>query len=166
MLKKIFTPTRLGVILAILLIAGVVGGVALYSNRSPLSASPQIMTMDPRIIANLTTIPDAAPLSGAAAAEVNELHTLVKACVDYSPERLTQMEQHIEWLLNPAKLSRDMILALGPNPTGRLIFGMASYTSTQWRLKGRPPDSCLLPIGRMLNTMLVAAGEEPMAIFD
>jgi hypothetical protein len=43
---------------------------------------------------------------------------------------------------------------------------MASYTSIQWRLNDRPPDSCLVPISTLLNEMLVAAGEPSFSLVD
>jgi hypothetical protein len=43
---------------------------------------------------------------------------------------------------------------------------MATYTSIQWNLVDNIPNSCLLPIGKLLNEMLIAAEEEPFPIFN
>jgi hypothetical protein len=127
-------------------------------------ANQRRMTLEPQIITNLTQLPQATPLSGEAATQISSLKALVDACPDYTAERRDQMAQHLEWLQNPATIPPDIIIALGGNPVGRLIYGMASYTSIQWRLNERPPDSCLLPIAELLNQMLTAAGEEPFPL--
>lgn len=125
-----------------------------------------VATMDPAIIANLTALPDAPPLSGEEAQAVQTIADAVTACPDYSTERRRQMEQHIFWLNQPSQIPPDIILALGPNPTGRLIYGMAIYTSTEWRLQERPNPSCLLDIGLQLNTLLVANDEPALTIYE
>jgi hypothetical protein len=132
---------------------------------TPGQAQP-VMTLNPQVVINLTELPQATPLSGAEAETWNEFRATVEACDAYSPERRFQMEQHIQWLLDPSDMPPDVILAMDGHPTERLVFGMAGYTSTQWRLDGRPPDSCLVPIGRALNNMLVAMGEPPFSIYD
>lgn len=152
-------------LLALLVV--IVGMIATAGGAAPTpTAPPQSFTLDPRIIVNLTELPQATPLSGAAATTWEMLRKIVRECDDYSPQRLSQMEQHIDWLLNPSTIPADIILALGPNPTGKLIFGMATYTASEWRLGGRQPDSCLPAIGWLLNEMLVEAGEEPFSVYD
>ena len=158
-------PSGLTTGLVIVLLVVVIILAQVLGNGRPQSAG-QRMTLEPQIITNLTQLPVATPLSGDAASQVQELRTLVAACPDYTPERRSQMEQHIQWLLHPAQIPGDITIALGTNPTGRLIFGMATYTSIQWSLEDRPTDSCLLPIGYMLNEMLIAAGEEPFDVFN
>jgi hypothetical protein len=91
---------------------------------------------------------------------------MIAGCAEYSPERRAQMEQHMAWLENPSDIPPDIRIALGQNPPGQLVFGMATYTSIQWRLNERPSESCLIPIGRLLNDMLVALGEPPFSIYD
>lgn len=157
-----------GAAVTVVIIVAIAVGIILlqFSGSSmPSSDSVPVMTLDPQIAVNLTRIPESIPLVGDAADEINRLKALVDACADYSAERRAQMEQHIAWLLNPATIPGDIIIALGANPPGKLVYGMATYTSIQWRLDERPPDSCLLPIGVMLNDMLTAAGEEPFSIF-
>lgn len=126
----------------------------------------QMMTLDPVVIANLTAFPQATPLSDEDAGIWNDFLGQVTACDDYTPERRVQMEQHLQWLIDPSDMPPDVIMAMGGNPTERLIFGMAAYTSTQWRLAERQPDSCLIPIGLALNEMLVALGENPISVYD
>jgi hypothetical protein len=134
---------------------------------TPVTGQPTpVMTLDPQTVNNLTALPQATPLSGMEADVWNTLRDQVAACEDYSPERRRQMEQHIEWLIDPSDMPPDVIVAMGGDTTERLIFGMAGYTSIQWRLNDRPPDSCLVPIGRALNDMLVAVGDPPFDIYD
>jgi len=139
----------------------------LVRDDSVAPTQPQpVMTLEPQIVVDLTELPQATPLSGAEATAWNDFRAQVDACDAYSPERRRQMEQHIQWLLDPSDMPPDVILAMSGHPTERLIFGMAVYTSTQWRLDNRPPDSCLVPIGRALNNMLVSLGEPPLDIYD
>ncbi len=141
---------------------------SLQSTTPPTtSGSSQIIaTPDPTIIANLTQMPSAEPLTGPAAEALAVIDDAVTACAEYSPERRGQMQQHIFWLYQPNQIPPDMILALGTNPTGRLIYGMAIYTSTEWRLAQRPRPSCLLDIGLQLNELLIANNEEPLTIYE
>lgn len=154
-------------VLIIVAIGAAIIAVQLISSAAPApTPTGQRMTLDPQIITNLTQMPDALPLSGEAAAEFENLKTLVEACPDYIPARLSQMQQHIQWLLNPAAIPPDIIIALGSDPPTRLIYGMASYTAIQWQTGVQSPDSCLLPIGRILNDMLSAVGEARFPVFD
>jgi hypothetical protein len=154
--------------LIIFLISLVMVGVVVVNRQSPTTsfARPaQVKTLEPQVIANLTSIPQSAVLTGELAEQVNQIQMMLNDCPAYSTERREQMQQHIDWLLNPSQLPRDMILALGSNPTGKLIVGMATYTLSDWGLKGRPVESCLLTIGQQLNNMLSATGETPFAEF-
>lgn len=157
---------------ALALLAGVILFIILaiipnYPQNRAARPQPQVMaTLDPAIIANLTRIPNAQPLTGVEAQALNDLKAQVDACDGYSDERRLQMEQHIRWLLNPSTIPAEVLIAAGPNPLGRLIFGMAGYTSTEWRLQNRPANSCLIAVGRTLNNLLVAAGEAPFTIYD
>jgi hypothetical protein len=159
-----------GAILAgivLLMVLSTVVFVLLNNGDSSSSSQPQpVMTLDPQTIINLTQLPQATPLSGADADTWNEFRAKVDACDAYSPERRRQMKQHIQWLIDPSDMPPDVIVAMGGNVTERLIFGMAGYTSAQWRLNNRPPDSCLVPIGRALNDMLVALGDSPIDIYN
>lgn len=157
---------------ALVILAGVILFIVLaiipnYPQNRAAQPRPQVVaTLHPEVIANLTSIPRAAPLSGVEAQQLHDLKARIDGCQSYSDERRTQMEQHIRWLLAPATIPSEILIAVGPNPIGRLIFGMAGYTSTEWRLQNRPAESCLIAIGRLLNDMLVAAGESPLTIYD
>lgn len=157
---------------ALVILAGVILFIVLaiipnYPRNRAAQPQPQVVaTLDPTIIANLTQIPNSAPISEIEAQQLADLKTQVDACASYSEERRGQMEQHIRWLLEPSTIPPQILIALGPNPIGRLIFGMAGYTSTEWRLQDRPASSCLIAIGRTLNDMLAAAGEPPFTIYD
>ena len=158
-----------GAILAgigLLMVLSIVVFILVRDDGAPSGQPQPVMTLDPLIVNNLTELPQATPLSGAEADTWNELRAKVDACDAYSPERRLQMEQHIQWLLDPSDMPPDVILAMGGHPTERLIFGMAGYTSIQWRLDNRPPDSCLVPIGRALNQLLVDLGEPPFDVYD
>lgn len=161
-------PAR-GRVWSLLITLGIIGVVAVVVVGAQLAGAPDAptppaaLTLDPQIRLNLTQLPQATPLTGEAAAELLALQRLVAACPDYAPERRSQMQQHLAWLQNPASIPPDMIIALGANPTGKLLYGMATYTSIQWRLNDRPAESCLVPIAEMLDTMLVAAGEPPFS---
>jgi hypothetical protein len=126
----------------------------------------QRMTLEPAVIDNLTDFPSAPTLVGELADQIHLLQTRLDACSDFGSERRSQMQQHIDWLLNPSTIPRDILIALGANPNARLIFGMATYTSIEWGLRDKSTDSCLLPIGQMLNQMLTAQGEPPLPEFE
>lgn len=158
------------ILLSILLIAIALVAVllALSAMQPPATEPTQslIMTVDPTIQANLTQMPDATPLSDEDAQIYRDLQASVDACDDYSTERRSQMTQHITWLIDPSDIPADVLLAFGQNPQSTLVFGMAGFTSTQWRLLERPADSCLIAIGRDLNTLLIANDREPFTIYD
>ncbi len=149
--------------------------VLFFVNQRNATATPasftaptpaQMMTLVPEVAANLTRMPQLPELTGELADQVRGLEQQVAACPDYGTERRRQMQQHIDWLLAPATLPQNMIIALGTNPTGKLVFGMATYTTAEWSLIARNPDSCLLPIGSYLNQLLLATGESVFAEFE
>lgn len=150
------------------LVTCVLVGLSIISRGRPAAptAAPIISTADPQVITNLTALPNQIALTGDLAAQITQLDEAVDNCPDYSAERRSQMQQHITWLLDPSQIPDDIRMAFGANPAGRLVFGMATYTSIEWRLQDRPQDSCLLPIGRTLNTLLTAAGETPFPEFE
>lgn len=135
--------------------------VGITSQNTPA----QIMTAAPELIANLTAIPQDIALSGDLAEEINRLEAQVKNCADYGPERRRQMEQHLIWLRDSSTMPREVALGIAANPVGRLIFGMATFTSAEWKLHNHAAASCLLPIGRQLNILLAQTSEEPFAEF-
>lgn len=154
--------------LAFFLVTCLIVGYALISRQrsvSPSATPAQSMTLEPQIIDNLTRIPQSVVLTGDLAEQVRQIQTMLDDCPSYSDERRSQMQQHIDWLLTPSEIPRDIILALGANPTGKLILGMATYTLSDWGLQNQPAQSCLLTIGQSLNNMLLASGETPLDEF-
>ncbi len=147
------------------IIIAAIGFVAVVMLVSADREAPtgQSMTLEPAIIANLTALPVATPMSNQ---DLDAWDEMVQGCEDYSPERRSQMEQHIEWIQDPASIPPNVVVALGQNTSGRLVYGMASYTSIQWRLNDRPEDSCLISIGRRLNEFLVTLDEERIDVYD
>ncbi len=156
----------LGSIIALALIISLVVAV-----NQPPTATPTLFvqpTFDPTARANLTALPNAPVLSDGDLRLLAELRSNTQACADFSPERRNQVLQHITWLENPQQIPPDVAFALtmGGTINGRLIYGMAIFTSTEWRLLERPAESCLIDIGVTLNGMLIAIGEAPITIYD
>jgi hypothetical protein len=131
----------------------------------PTSTPAQRITLEPQVIANLTALPADLGLSGDLYTQLDEVERLMNACPAYVQARRLQMQQHIAWLRNPDAIPDDLLVAFGNNPIASLIFGMATYTTAQWSLENRHPTSCLVPIGRLLNQMLLAIGETPFEEF-
>jgi hypothetical protein len=152
--------------LALFVTAGI---LYVQRNAPPSSGTPepaQRMTLDPQVAANLGAMSFATPLADVDAQRWNDFRSIVNACDEYSSQRHDQMNQHIDWLIDPSDIQPEVIIGLGNNPQAQLIYGMAAYTSTEWRQHGRPTESCLREIGLQLNTMLVAAGREPFTIYE
>lgn len=158
----------LGGAVVILLIAGglLLNTFVLNSDDSSTLNDPLLITMNPTVRANMTNVPLATPLSGDDASPFTDFELQIVSCADYSTERRSQMLQHIEWLVDPSGIPPDIISAFGSNVQGTLLFGMANYTSIQWRILDRPADSCLVEIGQQLDIMLVAFDQEPLGIYD
>ncbi len=133
---------------------------------SPVGTLLPGMSGSSEVIKQLTAIPNAAPLTGALADEIHAVADMVTNCNDYSQARRDQMNQHIAWLLQPNTLPKEIIIALGNNINGRLIFGMSTFTLAQWGEKEKATDSCLLTIGKKLNELLAANGEAGFPQFD
>ena len=132
----------------------------------PATATFQIDDTRDKIAADLTQLPQAATLSGELAEKIDALEALIKDCPDYTSERRTQIAQHIAWLREPSTLPQQMIIALEGNHTLGLLRGLATYTLSDWALKERSEDSCLMPIGQQINTLLVAEGGEAIPTFE
>lgn len=113
-----------------------------------------------------TPFPTPPPLTSETADQIRAVQQMVSDCPDYAQSRRDQMNQHIMWLLQPSTLPQTMYVALGTNTSGRLIVGMATYTLAEWGLQAKAPTSCLLPIGKKLNDLLVATSEARFSEFD
>ena len=118
------------------------------------------------LISQMTAMPSAPPLTGPLADDVHAVAQMVSNCNDYVQARRSQMNQHIAWLLQPSTLPKDVIIALGTNINGRLLFGMATFTLSEWGQHAKASNSCLLTIGKKLNDLLVANGEARFTEFD
>jgi hypothetical protein len=137
----------------------------MMQSREDARRDALVITLDATVRANVTNIPLATPLSQADSADYVEFQRQIASCADYSPERKSQMLLHMEWLVNPSTIPADAITAFGSNVQETLVFGMAGYTSIQWRLLNRPADSCLIEIGQQLDVMLANFGGTPLGIY-
>ena len=155
----------LGCAAVIFLIAGGLLLNFMMQSQEPSRQNGLVITLDATVRANVTNIPLATSLSPADASEYVAFQRQIASCADYSPERRAQMLQHMEWLINPSTIPTDAISAFGANVQGTLVFGMATYTSIQWRLLERPAESCLVEIGRQLDTMLAFYGRTPLGVY-
>jgi hypothetical protein len=90
---------------------------------------------------------------------------MAQACAALHPNRRQTVVLHLEWLINPEQIPGDFARYFGPNTPGELAFGAAYMVGVQWKLDGRPADSCLIPIGERLNTITTAFGKEPSPEF-
>jgi hypothetical protein len=135
------------------------------ANTSTAQSTP-FATANFSINATVTQVAAPVPVTGELADQLTKVSQLVAACPDYDEDRRTQMNLHIAWLRAPDTIPQFMQVPLGSNPTGRLIEGMATYTVGAWGLHGKAADSCLLPIGRQLNLMLIAAGQPTFPDFE
>ena len=172
-MRRMSVRNRLELTALLVLIVGVVIIVAM---RPPLAEEPgslplptapgQMMTLDPQIIANLTQYPQATPLAGQEANDITALRVLVDSCADFDSQRRGQMDEQIDFILHPASLPSEALIALGANPHGRLLYAIANLTSIQWQLIHSPASSCLVPIGKRLNQFLVADKQPPISAFE
>jgi hypothetical protein len=160
--------TRILLSVAILIVLVVVLFVVAHQATAPAGepAPTQHAALDPQIIANLTQLPKATALAGQQANDMAGLRALVAACPAYDEERRQTMNQQIDVIVNPAQLDPQTIVMLGANPRGKLLQGLGSITANVWQLNGKPGDSCLIPIGKRINELLVADGAPPVAAFE
>jgi hypothetical protein len=159
--------TRFFISLAVFAVTVAVVALSVLNRPSdrPVSPTPaQIMPLDPTVAANVQNV-EALALDAEGLAIVDQIAAQVEACPDYGPERRSQMNQHLTWLRDPTGIPSDILMAIGSNPMGRLALGMATYTAVEWRLLERPAESCLLPLGRVVNTLVVRLGETPDPAF-
>jgi len=163
-MPKKLHPAQMAV-LALLALVLVIGLISLVPRQRP-AAPGAIATMDPTIIANMTQLPDMPSLSGEEAQKWTDFQVRVRACTDYSEQKLSQMERYINWTINPSQIPFDIAIVFGADIRAGLVRAMSADTSTEWRLKDRPAGSCLIAIGRELNEMLVATGQPPLTIYD
>lgn len=168
--KKQRTRQNVPLLAGFMLLAAGMLAILLVNNTSSPAAptpTPQIVaTANPTAIAYLTALPAAVPPSPELTQFLDTLAVEIEACDEYRPQRRQQIQQHIQWLRAPGEIPQQVAVLISQNPTGRLIFGMADYTASEWRLNERPPVSCLRDIGLMLNPLLVEYGEAAITIYE
>jgi hypothetical protein len=155
----------LGLAVVILLLAGGLLVNFMMQSQAQARRAAFTITLDATVRANATNIPLATALSPADASEYVAFQRQIAACADYAPERRSQMLQHMDWLIDPSTIPQDAISAFGTNVQGTLVFGMAGYTSIQWRILDQPAASCLVAIGRQLDAMLGFYEQTPLGIY-
>jgi len=132
----------------------------------PASAtSSLILTPAPGIAATVTAVHKLPPLPPEQARPYLEIKMLVLACPEFHPNRQVAILRHMDWLMQPAAVPPELINMYGSGLSEQLIFGAAYTTAVEWKTGGRQPNSCLLPIGAQLNTMLVELDRQPLPEF-
>jgi hypothetical protein len=132
----------------------------------PASASASlIQSPAPDIAATVTAVHKLPPLSPEQAKPYLEIKMLTLACPEFHPNRQVVILRHMDWLMQPAAVPPELINLYGSSVSEQLIFGAAYTTAVEWKTGGRQPDSCLLPIGGHLNTLLVELDRPPLPEF-
>ncbi|MEZ4672155.1 MAG: hypothetical protein R3E39_29970 [Anaerolineae bacterium] len=170
--KRMFFVS-LGIFLAVL--ALVVASVISRNNSGTnsgvmaVTSAPTVelaSSLAPEFVFNLTAIPQGIVVPPDIVTQLNTLEEQVKNCTDYGPERRSQMEQHFAWLRDSSNMPMQVVIGIAENPVGRLIVGMSTYTLAEWALHNRASNSCLVPIGLELNSLLEKTGEETFKEFE
>src|SRR5262249_44093354 len=94
-----------------LLVYGVISSRGRSAVIDPTSTPAQVMTLEPAIIANMTTVPSG--VTGDLSVQVDTVERMLNECADFGTERRQQMQQHIAWLRNPGDIPRDLLPAFG-----------------------------------------------------
>jgi hypothetical protein len=124
-----------------------------------------VLTAVPGIAATVTAVRKLAPLPAEQARPYLEIRDLVLECDQFHPNRRVTVLQHLEWLTNPADVPPEFINLYGNDLPGQLAFGAVYMVAIEWKAGGRQADSCLIPIGDQLNTILVGLGRQPAPEF-
>jgi hypothetical protein len=104
-------------------------------------------------------------LSPEQAAPYLEIQELVQTCEEFHENRRLTVLTHMQWLTHPSETPPELISFFGDNISSQLVFGAAYAVATEWKVGGRLPASCLIPIGDRLNVILVDLGRKPVAEF-
>ncbi len=156
---KRFFYISLGVfIVALVVVAAVLLSGRGTSGESVPPVAPAGSAVPPTVAVLLTNVPAQIANVGGLSNQLDEIEQMVEACGDYDDNRRTQMALHFQWLRNPDLIPRDLLVAMGAETVNRLILGMSTFTLQEWGAQSRPPESCLVPIGRRLNDLLVTLG--------
>jgi hypothetical protein len=132
---------------------------------SPSATSPLILTPAPGVAATVTAVHKLPPLPPEQARPFLEIKMLALGCQEFHPNRQVVILRHMDWLMQPAAAPPELINLYGSGLSEQLIFGAAYTTAVEWKTGGRRPDSCLIPIGTQLNTLLVELDRQPLPEF-
>jgi hypothetical protein len=136
------------------------------SGESVPPIQPAGSAVPPTVAVLLTDVPAQIASVGGLANQLDVLESMVEDCADYGDDRRTQMALHFTWLRSPDQIPRDLLVAMGNETVARLILGMSTFTLQEWSAQDRPANSCLAPIGRRLNDLLVTLGMPPAEGFN
>lgn len=155
--KRLFLLS-LGVFIVSLVIVVVVLNGGRSSGESVPPIAPAGSAVPPTVAVLLTDVPAQLASVGGLGDGLDAIEQMVESCADYGDDRRTQMALHFQWLRNPDLIPRDLLVAMGGETVERLILGMSTFTLQEWGAQNRPPESCLVPIGRRLNDLMVMLG--------
>ncbi len=169
------SPARLGFLILAIGLVGVLGACA--GEPGPPSPTPSPATT-PTPLPSATPTPISTPtatkvpaaralptLSPEQARPYRNIQDMALACDELHPNRRRTVLQHMDWLTRPDEIPGQFLNLFGQNVQGELAFGAAYMVAVQWKLNGRPAESCLIPIGERLNTMVAVFGKEPVPEF-
>lgn len=158
---------RLGFLILVIGLLGVLGACAGEPDPPSPTPSPAITpTPIPTTTATKGPAARALPtLSPEQAQPYRNIQDMALACDELHPNRRRTVLQHMEWLTRPDEIPGQFLNLFGQNVQGELAFGAAYMVAVQWKLNGRPAESCLIPIGERLNTMAAAFGKDPVPEF-
>lgn len=169
-LLNLFNP-KTGFLALVIILLALLGACAEEISRAPITTTPAtttsnfVLTAIPGIAATVTAALKLPPLSPDQAAPYLEIQELVQTCPEFHNNRRQTILSHIQWLTHPSEVPPQLINLYGDNVHSQLVFGAAYTVATEWKIKGRQPDSCLIPIGDRLNVILVKLGRKPVAEF-
>jgi hypothetical protein len=163
------------VVLSLLIVSGACADMAIRPAVTPSTSptitpstsatSPFVLTAIPDIAVTVTAVRKLAPLSAEQAKPYLEVRDLVLGCDQFHPNRRVMVLQHLDWLTTPADVPAEFINLYGDDVSGQLVFGAVYMVAVEWKAGGRQADSCLIPIGDRLNTILVGLGQQPAPEF-
>lgn len=157
----------------LLLTVGWLGLVGACSSQPPRTVEPAatstatapILTPIPGIAATVTAVHRLPTLSPVEAAPYREISEMVVACPAFHPKRSRAVLQHLTWLTSPNEVPPEFIALFGSNVSAQLASGAAYTVAVEWKLAGRPADSCLIPIGHKLNEVAISLNGKPSPEF-
>ena len=119
----------------------------------------------PGIAATVTAIRKMPTLAAEQRLPYITVEEMVIACDAFHTKRQIAVLQHLSWLANPQAIPPEFITLYGDEASTKLAFGAVYLVAVQWKVDGRQPESCLIPIGNRLNEMVVGFGGKPVPEF-